>query len=549
MTSGKASRLTASLGAALNVRPGEGRALLFPVLLFFLKGICDVFFATSASTLFLKQFGNLSLPKVYIGSAALVTIFGLAYSFLSTRVPAMTLLRITIAFAAVTIGIFHLALAWLGSGWWTMGLIVWREVPYMLLNVAFWTQAGLLFNVRQSKRLFPLIAAGDIASSAIGGAAIPFVVSRIGPLHLLFFAEISVALCLVVSAFAGSARSAQSAKAAEDVAADARPLSKLLQERYVALFMGISVVSFVIYFFADYNFYEVVNDRYPQAESLAAFLGIFYAVLNGLNLVVNGAVAGRVLRRFGTYAGLLVLPICVGAGTLVAIFSSGVGITAGIFWAIIGTKLMDEMLRGAFLIPAFKILCQPLPDRERIRVQSVRDSVVEPLAIGFSGIVLLVLTRASFQIPQLLWVLLLVLTGFVMLSVFLRRQYINVLGKSLPGRSGVEDAAMSAEFEEVDALKRGLESLHPGQVMNSFTAIQRGNPTAAKILLPQILKHESAEVRLFGLRQILETRETRAADLIRRLVETEESPAVKNEALRTLSFLTEDKAAQRDSQL
>jgi hypothetical protein len=85
--------------------------------------------------------------------------------------------------------------------------------------------------------------------------------------------------------------------------------------------------------------------------------------------------------------------------------------------------------------------------------------------------------------------------------------------------------------------------------MNSFTAIQRGNPTAAKILLPQILKHVSAEVRLFGLRQIRETRETRAADLVRRLIETEESVAVKKEALRTLPFLTDGKAAQRDSQL
>ena len=94
-------------------------------------------------------------------------------------------------------------MTFLGSKWWYMGLMVWREVPYMLLNVAFWAQAGLLFNVRQSKRLFPLIAAGDIVSAAVGGAAIPFIVSRIGPLHLLFFAEISTALCLVVSAYFG----------------------------------------------------------------------------------------------------------------------------------------------------------------------------------------------------------------------------------------------------------------------------------------------------------------------------------------------------------
>ncbi len=62
--------------------------------------------------------------------------------------------------------------------------------------------------------------------------------------------------------------------------------------------MSISILSFVIYFFADLNFYDVVNNRYQQAASLAAFLGMFYGILNGLNLVLDFALAGRVLKRF-----------------------------------------------------------------------------------------------------------------------------------------------------------------------------------------------------------------------------------------------------------
>ena len=530
------SRVQTSLASALNIRTGEERLVLLPVLLFFLKGICDVFYATSAGTLFLKEFGNVSLPKVYILSAGLVTIFGLAYSFLSTRISVLALLRITVVFSVLTIGMFHFALTWLGSGWWAMGLMVWREVPYMLLNVVFWAQAGLLFNVRQSKRVFPLIAAGDIASAAIGGIAIPFIVAWIGPLHLLFFAEISIALCLLVSIYLGRLSDSHGVQMQEDLAAAPLPLSKLVQDRYVALFMGMSVVSFVIYFFADYNFYDVVNGRYQEAEALAAFLGIFYAVLNGFNLVLNGAIAGRVLKRFGTYTGLLVLPVCVGIATVAALVLSGFGISAAIFWAIIGTKLVDEMLRGAFLIPTFKILFQPLPDRERLRVQSVRDSVVEPAAIGFSGLLLLLLTQNGFQRMQLLWVLLGLLVVFVVMSVFLRGQYIVVLNRALLGwKDAPEPRSLSGN---VDTLKRALESLNPDEAIDSFLAIKHADPTAAKLLLPQILKHPLAEVRLHGLRQIQESRETRATGLVRSLLEIEESPAVKSEALRTLSLLT-----------
>jgi AAA family ATP:ADP antiporter len=528
MNEGIASPLKHSLKAALGVRPGEGRLLLLPLLLFFLKGISDVFLLTSGSTLFLKEFGNASLPKVYIASAALVTVFGLAYSYLSTRFSVLVLLRATIIFSALTIAIFHFSLTFLGSKWWSMGLMMWREVLYMLSNVTFWAQASLFFNVRQSKRLFPLISAGDIGSAAISGAVIPFVVRYTGPLHLLFFAEVSAVLCLIVSARLGRVAATHGC---DDIAAESMPITRLIKDPYVALFMTISVVSFVIYFFADYNFYDVVNNRYPQAENLAAFLGIFYAVLNGFNLVVNFAIAGRVLKRYGTFAGLLVLPACVGVSTLAAIGFSMFGAGAAIFWSIVTMKLLDELLRGAFLVPVVKILCQPLPDRERLRVQAVRDSIVEPFAIGFSGLVLLVLTRAAFQRNQLLWILLLILAVFVILAGLLRKQYIRVLGKALSGTPDTED---------VETLARGLQSRDPNEVIRSFSRIQRVNSLAGKVYLPQILKHAVPEVRLYGLKQIRETREARAAGLVRSLIETEQSLSVKREALLTLSLLKEE---------
>src|SRR5262249_34917547 len=147
-------------------------------------------------------------------------------------------------------------------------------------------------------------------------------------------------------------------------------------------------------------------------------------------------------------------------------------------------------------------LFQPLPDRERLRVQSVRDSVVEPAAIGFSGLVLLLLTQAAFQRTQLLGVLLCLLVMFVVLCVFLRRQYIIVLNRALPGYTAAGDTEFGPEYDDADALKRALESLNPDEAIHSFSVIKRAGPIAAKMLLPQILKHALPEVRLHGLKQI-----------------------------------------------
>jgi hypothetical protein len=77
-------------------------------------------------------------------------------------------------------------------------------------------------------------------------------------------------------------------------------------------------------------------------------------------------------------------------------------------------------------------------------------------------------------------------------------------------------------------------------VIRSFTRIQRANSLAGKIYLPQILKHAVPEVRLYGLKQIQETREARAAGLVRSLIEIEQSLSVKREALLTLSLLKEE---------
>jgi hypothetical protein len=540
------SRAKASVTAALNVRSGEGRLLSLLLLLFFLKGICDVSMVTTASALFLAEFRSTSLPYIYIASAVVVTMLGLAYSSLATRFSVPALFQITVTFSVATIATFHYALSQPNSKWLVMGLMVWREVIYMLLNVACWAQVALLFNVRQSKRLFPLIAAGDIGSSAIGGAVIPFIVGQIGALQLLWFAEASTALCVVVSFYVGRAAKAVGSESLQEIAADARPISRLLQEKYVALFFGLSVVSFLIYFFVDYNFYDVVNHRYQNAESLAAFFGVFYAVLNGLNVVLNG-VSGRVLTRYGIHAGLLALPFCVGAGTVAAIVFSTFGITAAAFWLVISTKLADEMLRGAFLIPTFKVLYQPLPDRERIRVQGVRESIVEPVAIGLSGAVLLALTRsAGFQVPQLLYVLMVLISLFTATAVFLRREYVGVLKKSLPGqtiteKTVVDKTTLGSRYKNIEDLHRDLESSNPEQVIHCFNLIGHMDPIAAKVLLPKILKHVLPEVRLHGLRWIKETKEARATVLIQSLIENEESVAIKQEALKTLAILNEAK--------
>jgi len=53
-------------------------------------------------------------------------------------------------------------------------------------------------NVRQAKRLFGVIGAGEVAASIVGGFTLPFLVDQIGTKNLVLAAAVAAALSLGV---------------------------------------------------------------------------------------------------------------------------------------------------------------------------------------------------------------------------------------------------------------------------------------------------------------------------------------------------------------
>ena len=75
-----------------------------------------------------------------------------------------------------------------------MILPVWYEVEWVLLNLEFWGLAGNLMNVRQGKRLFGLIGAGELIAGSILGLMSPGLVAVIGTPNLLLISAVSVTI-------------------------------------------------------------------------------------------------------------------------------------------------------------------------------------------------------------------------------------------------------------------------------------------------------------------------------------------------------------------
>src|SRR5678816_4399818 len=149
----------------LNVDQGEWWMVRNLMMLQFLQGAGIAFFFTGAFATFLNEFPITELPWVMILSAALLWVVGYLYSKIEHKLPMNQLTIVVTAVMVISIIFFRLADYNFPEGVFLYWTLAWFHVLYLLNNLQFWGMATLLFDLRQSKRLFGLISSGDIPVS------------------------------------------------------------------------------------------------------------------------------------------------------------------------------------------------------------------------------------------------------------------------------------------------------------------------------------------------------------------------------------------------
>src|SRR5258705_8771783 len=145
-----------------NIRQEEAWLVTNLFWLQFFQGAGVAIFNVMALTLFLHEFDALQLPKVYVFSAIILLVVGWLYSKFEHNVSVKILVPSVIVFVAASLLIFRAQFSYTHSYWLIFLLFSWYYVVYLLTNLEFWGVAALLFDIRQSKRLFGMIGAGDI---------------------------------------------------------------------------------------------------------------------------------------------------------------------------------------------------------------------------------------------------------------------------------------------------------------------------------------------------------------------------------------------------
>lgn len=545
--------MTERLKGVFNIYPGEERLVTFVLAYAILLFSANVFSLTANMGLFFETYDAATLPYTYVllmVTGPLVSLFYLRFSSRFTF--ARSLLGVH-AFLLLSLILLPLILNWNAAPILRLVLPVFQEINAILIYASFWNLLGRLYNLRQGKRLFPLLNSGEHLATIGAGFMATFFVARFGTTSLYWISALFMAGAIAFLVGISRAKSNMLEKTPGDDGEQGRPsgLKALAKEPYVRLLFTIVTFYTLSVFMVENLSYIRAEIRFPSAEGMATYVGIFMAIYGFLGLLVQWFVAGRFLNRFGVTATLLALPggifLFIFIFTLVGSFNAA---AAALFWLAAGANMYAYIFDAPYTA-ARNIILQPLPAHVRIQAQTAVMGIAYPLATGIAGLLLLLLLNGlGFESVQLAYAILVVLAFWLAAGVLMGRAYAHRLRQVLQARSlGQFGFFPSLDRSSKSVLQEVLQSPHPAAVLYALNILAKVAPETLTEHLPGLLKNPDGEVRLAALACITRLSWLEASPGVRALLENDPNDAVRAAALRTWYAIEPQLASEQLAQL
>ena len=469
----------------------------------FLNGISLVFFEATANTLFLTQYDTSELPYVYILTSIISVFLGFLYTKLEEKFVIKKLLNITLLFILASVVIFYVVIKLFDIKLANMGIMVFKDIIWMFSGIEFGILTGIIFDIRQGKRLFGLLMSGEILAGIIGGFSIGILLEHIEIIDLLIISSFSLVvsfmlLLKIIRTFSSSFDSV-SGEDDEDEIDGSNSYISLIKNKYYLVFFAISLLSFFVFYFIDYIFYFKVEEHYTNEKELASFFGIFIALLNGVNLISSLFISGKSLSRYGISFGILAIPMLaiIGTSSILVTLSISIGVA---FFLIIIVKLLNEVLDISILTPSFRIIYQSIPNSQRNKVLAFRETIIEPIAMGGAGLFLLGISFLE-GIDIVYYLIIIFGIAWFFLGKILTGQYLESLKKIINNRMVFSDDDLLNSLDPSMFLER-LKSNNDIEVIYAAKSLEKINYKHLDDVFKDLIFHDSSQVQIYAYESI-----------------------------------------------
>jgi ATP:ADP antiporter, AAA family len=531
---------TSTLLRVLNVRSNEWKLVRTLFIFEFFQGAGIAFFFTSAFALFLDKFHISELPKVLIYSSFLLWIVGYVYSKLESRLNLITLAKTITVFIALSFLLFRFAVDAMPPVFLYL-MLSWFNVLYLLNNLEFWGIASLLFDVRQSKRLFGLISAGDIPAKFIGYTLALVLVSYIGTANLLWVGLgciLASLPCLFTIERSGALnKHPQHAQArhAPQVGHLVKNFSANALIRRMAIITVIASATFII---VNYSFYAKVKDALHSDVDLAQFIAFFFATVRIMALIVKMIFTGRLINKLGIIRSLLITPVLMILLVVSVIFSdssiSSQNFPIYLFGAM---AIFVDILRTAINTPVFLTLMQPLGTHERLRAHTITKGIMDPFASLLTGILLMVVLKFEHDthLPSLNYILL-ALGIFWIVGIYrIHQQYLKTLLKTIGNRFFNNTEFSVNDSSTVHWIKEKLSSGNETEASNILRMFASHPKVFDDEIVLAALEHPSVKIKTQAVQLAEQKNIVQAEDQLRNILHSASDPVLIAECIKALS--------------
>lgn len=462
------TRVLARLLQTIEVRRDERArtALVFAYLLCVLMAYYVL--KPSSRALFLTRFDKDHLPYLYLVIAISGGVMAAVYARVATRWSLRAALEGSIAAALVClIGMWQLLA--LEAAWVYYFFNVWVSLFSLVLVSQGWLLASHVFDPREAKRVYPVLAAGAVLGAALGGSFTAQVATRLGTRHLVLVS--SVFIVFAFAAYRALMRQpgvdlerARAESAAPGGYSPLEILSSIARVKHLRVIVGLLLATYVVDTLVDYQF-NVIAVESRQGDSLTAFLGGFYGVwLNLATFVLQIFVTSLVVNLTGVGGTLMMIPVAIGAASAYMLVSPGMA-AAG------AARLVEAAMRYSFNRTGMELLYLPLPDELRQKTKTFVDVFVDRTARGLGALLLLAagwLFKGNMTAVTVM--VLLLCAAWAGLALYARKEYIATVRRRLESRR-LDLESMRIPYQDPSLLQMLAEAARGGNARAAGYAI------------------------------------------------------------------------------
>ena len=528
-----------------NIRDGELKIALSMQFYIFLVITVLLLIKPTITALFLSNLGAQKLPNAYLLVAVIAMSSSLFYNWLVLKFSIKWIASTTILFFSIA---FFILVYFIENNAISEFILYFYYLILSLFGVVvtsqFWYIANIVFNVREAKRLFGFIGAGAITGGIIGGYLTTLITTYFGNAMVIFIAAIIILLSLPLIFFIwktkvdnnGNNEVVNEEYKTKKVPLFSSSLKLILDSKHLsnlALIVGVSVLVAKL---VDYQFNDYTHRIYTDPDELASFFGFWFSSFNIVALLIQLFLTNKLLSRFGVNSNLLLLPMGLAIGSLIFIIIPEL-------WVIILIKGTDISLKQSINKSAYELSILPIPNETKQLTKPFLDVVVDSMATGAAGVLLLLLLK-GFHIDSkyITIILLFFLFIWILLIYRLRENYFNSFRKNI--RLLISGTVNKKNNKIIDSKTSIIDVFRKGDEKEILRLLHHSDKNFIDVYLPYLvglLDHPSNRVKATALQDIHSIKSKTIFKKVNTLIENNDDDKVVYEAMEYfLSYSTQN---------